>query len=205
VTRRLIAIAAAIFVSSSCAYAQGRGMGTPTPAVPTTSPLGMSTSGTAIAPTGIPLGAAPLATPGVSSGSLNGVASATACSSPGASSAMTSPGMANPMTGDIGLYRVRCERRRNHDRRDAAGSSGSDHNDVRPSFRNRQRHGLAVEHFDACDLATGRPDDSDGLDRTKQSGSQPGPVSGNGQHGLNVFRCLLMRKRRLGSIQCDAS
>src|SRR6266567_1392135 len=88
-TRRLIAIATAIFVTTSCAHAQGRGMGTPTPGVPTTSPLGMSTSGTAVAPTGIPLGAAPLATPGVSSGSFNGVASATACSSPGMGSAMT--------------------------------------------------------------------------------------------------------------------
>src|SRR5262249_25142510 len=82
-TRGLIAIATAIFVTSSCAYAQVGGMGTPTPGMGTTSPLGMSTSGTAVAPTGIPLGAAPLATPGVPSGTSNGVASATACSSPG--------------------------------------------------------------------------------------------------------------------------
>jgi hypothetical protein len=88
VTRHLIAVATAILVSSSCAYAQVRGS-TPAPAVPTTSPLGMSTSGTAVAPTGIPLGAAPLATPGVSSGTSNGVASATACSSPGVGSTMT--------------------------------------------------------------------------------------------------------------------
>jgi hypothetical protein len=88
VTRHLIAVATAILVSSSCAYAQVRGS-TPAPAVPTTSPFGMSTSGTAVAPTGIPLGAAPLATPGVSSGTSNGVASATACSSPGVGSTMT--------------------------------------------------------------------------------------------------------------------
>ena len=88
--RRLIAITAAIFVGSSCAYAQVGGMGTPAPSagMGMTSPLGMS-SGTAVAPTGIPLGAAPLATPGVSLGSSNGVASATACSSPGMGSAMT--------------------------------------------------------------------------------------------------------------------
>jgi hypothetical protein len=98
-TRRLIAIATAIFVTTSCAHAQVRGMATPTPGVPTTSPLGMSTSGTAVAPTGIPLGAAPLATPGVSSGTSNGVASGTACSSPGIGSA-TSPGSA--MTGTSG-------------------------------------------------------------------------------------------------------
>ena len=82
-TRGLIAIATAMFVTSSCAYAQMGGMSAPTPGMGTTSPLGMSTSGTAMAPTGIPLGAAPLATPGVTSGTSNGVASATACSSPG--------------------------------------------------------------------------------------------------------------------------
>jgi hypothetical protein len=88
-TRRLIAIATAILVTTSCAYAQVGGMGTPSAGMGTTSPFGMSTSGTAVAPTGIPLGAAPLATPGVNSGSSNGVASATACSSPGIGSAMT--------------------------------------------------------------------------------------------------------------------
>ena len=88
-TRRLFAIATAIFVTSGCAYAQVGGMGTATPGIGTTSPLGMSTSGGAVAPTEIPLGAAPLATPGVSSNFSNGVASATACSSPGMGSAMT--------------------------------------------------------------------------------------------------------------------
>src|SRR6266478_1632569 len=91
-TRGLIVIATAIFVTSGCAYAQVGGMGTATPGIGTTSPLGMSTSGGAVAPTGIPLGAAPLATPGVTSGASNGVASATACSSPGVG-AMTSSGM----------------------------------------------------------------------------------------------------------------
>ena len=69
------------------------------------------------------------------------------------------------------------------------------------SFRGSQRHILAVEHFDAGEFAAGRPHDSDGLNRTEQSGSQPGPVSGN---AVNVFQCLLMRKRLLESIQCDA-
>jgi hypothetical protein len=91
-TRRLIAIVSAMFLNLSCAHAQVGGMGAPTAGMGTTSPLGMSTSGTAVAPTGIPLGAAPLATPGVTSGTSNGVASATACSSPGMG-AMTSSGM----------------------------------------------------------------------------------------------------------------
>src|SRR5262245_34740900 len=95
-TRRLIVTATAMFVSLSCAHAQVGGMGTLTPnaGMGTTSPLGMSTSGTAVAPTGIPLGAAPLATPGVTSGTSNGVASATACSSP----AMTSSSMGGSTT-----------------------------------------------------------------------------------------------------------
>ena len=88
-TFRLIAIATAISMTSSCAYAQVGGIGIPSSGMGTTSPLGMSSSGTAVAPTGIPLGAAPFATPGVDSGFSNGVASATACSSPGMGSAMT--------------------------------------------------------------------------------------------------------------------
>src|SRR5258708_35860117 len=90
-TRRLVAITTAIFLASSCAYAQVSGMGTSAPSagMGMTSPLGMSSSGTAVAPTGIPLGATPLASPGVSSGASNGVASATACSSPGVASAMS--------------------------------------------------------------------------------------------------------------------
>jgi len=90
-TQRLISMIAAIFVGPSLAYAQVGGMGTPAPSagMGMTSPLGMSTFVTAAAPTGIPVGAVPLATPGVSSGSSNGVASATACSNAGIASAMT--------------------------------------------------------------------------------------------------------------------
>ncbi len=122
-TRGLIAMATAMFVTSGCAYAQVGGMGTPTPGMGTTSPLGMGTFGTAVAPTGIPLGAAPLATPGVTSGTSNGVASTTACSSPGVgamtgtsgSTALfdnsgvgimtgaTLPGSAGPVTTTCGL------------------------------------------------------------------------------------------------------
>jgi hypothetical protein len=77
--RRLIAMAIAIVMTSGCAYAQVGGMGTASPnsGMGATSPLGMSTSGGMFAPTGIPLGAAPLATPGVSSGSSVGACSPT--------------------------------------------------------------------------------------------------------------------------------
>jgi hypothetical protein len=69
-TRCFLAIVTAIVVTSGCAYAQTGGMGTASPnsGMGMTSPLGMGTSGGVFAPTGIPLGAAPLATPGVSSG-----------------------------------------------------------------------------------------------------------------------------------------
>jgi hypothetical protein len=88
-TRRLITIATAIVVTSGGAYAQVGGMGTPSPnsGMGATSPLEMSTSGGVFAPTGIPLGAAPLATPGVSSGSSIGACSPT---SPVAGNAMDS-------------------------------------------------------------------------------------------------------------------
>ena len=89
-TRRLITIATAILLGASCAHAQSGGMATlPTAGMGMTSPLGLSTSGTAIAPTGIPFGAIPLATPGVSSGSSNGIGLSTACSSPGMAGATT--------------------------------------------------------------------------------------------------------------------
>jgi hypothetical protein len=78
-TRCFLAIAIAIVATSGCAYAQVGGMGTASPnsGMGATSPLGMSTSGGMFAPTGIPLGAAPLATPGVSSGSSVGACSPT--------------------------------------------------------------------------------------------------------------------------------
>ncbi len=77
--RCFLAIATAIVATTGCAYAQVGGMGTASPnsGMGATSPLGMSTSGGMFAPTGIPLGAAPLTTPGVSSGSSVGACSPT--------------------------------------------------------------------------------------------------------------------------------
>ena len=114
-TRRLIAIATAMFVTSSCAYAQVNALGgatansgiggvaSPNFGIGATSPLGMSTSGTAGAPTGIPLGATPLATPGVSSGSSNGVALSTACSSPGMGNAVTGTSSSTALFDNSGV------------------------------------------------------------------------------------------------------
>ena len=111
----LIAMATAMFVTSSCAYAQVNALGgatansgigsaaSPNFGIGTTSPLGMSTSGTAGAPTGVPLGATPLATPGVSSGSSNGVASSTACSSPGMGNAMTGTSSSTALFDNSGV------------------------------------------------------------------------------------------------------
>jgi hypothetical protein len=96
-TRRSIAIATAILMTSSCAYAQvsGPGMSNPNFGIGMTSPLGMSPSGTSVGPTGIPLGATELATPGVSMGPSApfGFASSAACAGAGAI------GTANAMTG----------------------------------------------------------------------------------------------------------
>jgi hypothetical protein len=78
-TRRFFAIATAIVVTSGCAHAQVGGMGTASPnsGMGMTSPLGMGTSGGMFAPTGIPMGAAPLATPGVSPPPTGGACSPT--------------------------------------------------------------------------------------------------------------------------------
>ena len=104
-TGRLITIATAILLGSSCAHAQIGGMTTsvPTAGMGMTSPLGLSSSGTAVAPTGIPLGAAPLATPGVSSGATNGVTFSTACSSPGVAGATTGTSTAPFDNSGVGL------------------------------------------------------------------------------------------------------
>jgi hypothetical protein len=78
-TRHLIAIATAIVATSSCAFAQvgGMGMASPNSGMGMTSPLGMGTFGGMFAPTGIPMGAAPLATPGVGSPPTVGACSPT--------------------------------------------------------------------------------------------------------------------------------
>ena len=114
-TRRLIAIATAIFVTSNCAYAQVNALGgattnsgiggvaSPNFGIGATSPLGMSTSGTAGAATGVPLGATPLATPGVSSGSSNGVGLSTACSSPGMGNAVTGTSSSTALFDNSGV------------------------------------------------------------------------------------------------------
>jgi hypothetical protein len=46
---------------------------------------------------------------------------------------------------------------------------------------------------------------SDGLYRTEQSGSQPRPVCGNGQHGGNALQFLLTPMCMMGNDKCDAS
>jgi hypothetical protein len=114
-TRRLIAMATAMLVTSSCAYAQVNALGgattnsgiggvaNPNFGIGATSPLGMGTSGTAGAPTGVPLGATPLATPGVSSGSSNGVALSTVCSSPGMGNAVTGTSSSTALFDNSGV------------------------------------------------------------------------------------------------------
>ena len=124
-THRLIAIATAIVMTSGGAYAQVGGMGAPAPnsGMGTTSPLGMSTSGGVFAPTGIPLGATPLATPGVSSGSSVGACSPTSAVTVGNAMNSTAPFSGNglgvfgttpgttgtgPMSGNTGLSTSMC-------------------------------------------------------------------------------------------------
>src|SRR3981189_717847 len=81
------AILAALFVCNA-ATAQVSGMASPTPSLGATSPLGMGT-GSAVSPTGIPLGSAEIASPGVSpapgdaTGTIAMPSSGTTCSAIG--------------------------------------------------------------------------------------------------------------------------
>jgi hypothetical protein len=76
----------------SPAFSQVGGMGSPTPGIAATSPLGM-TPGASVQPTGIPLGATELASPGLSpitDGTAGMTGYGTTCSAVGSSSSGTS-------------------------------------------------------------------------------------------------------------------
>src|SRR5438445_4758391 len=64
-TRCAMVTAAVVLLSCGSAFAQVGVMGSPTPSVGATSPLGM-TPGSSVAPTGLPMGATQLASPGLS-------------------------------------------------------------------------------------------------------------------------------------------
>jgi hypothetical protein len=106
-TRFVMAITAAALLSGSSAFAQVGGMSiSPGPSpLGVTSPLGIG-PGSPVAPTGIPLGATDLASPGVSpttSGASplgSTVGSTTLCSGIGGSTPQTSDGMGTAGTSD---------------------------------------------------------------------------------------------------------
>src|ERR1700704_7213985 len=83
----IAATLAALFVCNS-AMAQVSGMASPTPSLGATSPLGLGT-GSAVSPTGIPLGSTEIASPGVSpapgdaTGTISMPSSSTTCSTVG--------------------------------------------------------------------------------------------------------------------------
>src|SRR5258708_1157815 len=83
----IAAILAALFVCNA-AMAQVSGMASPTPSLGATSPLGMGT-GSAVSPTGIPLGSTEIASPGISpapgdaTGTIAMPSSGTTCSTIG--------------------------------------------------------------------------------------------------------------------------
>jgi hypothetical protein len=84
----LIAAIVAALVVCNAAMAQVSGMASPTPSLGATSPLGMGT-GSAVSPTGIPLGSTEIASPGVSpapgdaTGTISMPGSSTTCSTIG--------------------------------------------------------------------------------------------------------------------------
>src|SRR5882757_8093892 len=84
----IAAIPAALFVCNA-ALAQVSGMASPTPSLATTTPLGMTATGSSVSPTGIPLGSTEIASPGVSpapgdaTGTISMPSSGTTCSTIG--------------------------------------------------------------------------------------------------------------------------
>jgi hypothetical protein len=64
--RELIAASLAIFLGCSPVFAQVAGIGSPMPGMGVTSPFGMGSAAGSVGPTGVPLGATELATPGLS-------------------------------------------------------------------------------------------------------------------------------------------
>jgi hypothetical protein len=88
IMRRVLIAMQVALLGCAPAFAQAGGVGIPTPGIAATSPLGM-TAGPSVAPTGIPLGATELASPGISpatNGALGMSGNGTTCSAIGNSS-----------------------------------------------------------------------------------------------------------------------
>jgi hypothetical protein len=106
--RALIPVALAALLGCNPAFAQVGGVGIPTPGIAATSPLGMA-PGSSVSPTGIPMGATEIVSPGISpmpSGTLGmsgyGITcSATGSASPETSSASTYDGGGMGMAGSV--------------------------------------------------------------------------------------------------------
>lgn len=106
--KRLWMAAAMAMLSCSTALAQVGGTSVPTPGIAATSPLGIpggSQPGTSVGPTGIPLGATELTSPGISPMFVDPtgmMASGTACSAGGSASSGISGGLSGVSTYDGG-------------------------------------------------------------------------------------------------------
>ena len=104
--RILIAAMQAALIGCSPAAAQVGGVGIPTPGIAATSPLGM-TPGSSVAPTGIPMGATELASPGLSPATngtigMTGFVAGTTCSATGSPSSGMSGSSTNFDGGGVG-------------------------------------------------------------------------------------------------------
>src|SRR6266851_1724471 len=103
--RALIAAMAAALFGCSPVFAQVGGIGSPTPGIGTTSPLGV-TPGSSVSPAGIPLGATELASPGLSpalTGTIGMAGNGTTCSVMGSASAGASGSSTNFDGGGLGM------------------------------------------------------------------------------------------------------
>src|SRR5260221_11639431 len=103
--RALVVATAAALFGCNPAFAQVGGIGSSTPGIGTTSPLGM-TPGSSVPPVGLPLGATELASPGLSpvlTGTIGMAGNGTTCSVAGSASADASGPSTNFDGGGLGL------------------------------------------------------------------------------------------------------
>lgn len=102
--RALIAVMVAALFDCNLAFAQVGGMGSPTPGIGTTSPLGM-TPGSSVPPVGLSMGATELASPGLSpslTDTTGMTGTGTTCSAMGSPSAGASASSTNFDGGGLG-------------------------------------------------------------------------------------------------------
>ena len=176
--RELIAASLATLLGCNPVFAQVAGIGSPMPGMGVTSPFGMGSAAGSVGPTGVPLGATELATPGLSPAPPSTLGSGfTVCSAV----------VGAPSTAATGLY-------------DGGGlgtatgmspmamgtTSAASASTCNQAIRFKQpRYFVVEQHTAQLERAAWHRHNSDGLDRARQCRRQPNAVSLERAHFAN--------------------